>query len=371
MISRIQQNVPFYAAEDVVDRDELRTALGHNVDYVFSGLLGEDVSDTTAPMATGRKRASQGAPLVEVLAAYRLGFTEMWTELVEVARALPEATDEVLVELAGEIFALHGRYADASVTGYRDEYREMVRTTQREHSALVEAVLAGSTTKGSLWEVAQALRLPLEGLFLVVVAEVVDVGHDPLSRLEPALSVLDVSSVWRLQPEQSVGVLSLRRRAQATSVVETLAHHACARIGVSPTFSHLHQAARGLQLARLALDHQKPGPTVEQFRDSPLSMLVASAPYAAIEVARSVLGGTLDLRADDRDLLITTLLTWLEADGSANAAAAVLFCHPNTVRYRLRRVEEITGRSLNSPTELAELVTAVRAWSELPQSEPR
>jgi DNA-binding PucR family transcriptional regulator len=100
-------------------------------------------------------------------------------------------------------------------------------------------------------------------------------------------------------------------------------------------------------------------------------MLVASAPYAAIEVARSVLGGTLDLRADDRDLLITTLLTWLEADGSANAAAAVLFCHPNTVRYRLRRVEEITGRSLNSPTELAELVTAVRAWSELPQSEPR
>ena len=41
-----------------------------------------------------------------------------------------------LVELAGEMFALQSRYADASVSGYRDEYREIVRTTAREHSAL-------------------------------------------------------------------------------------------------------------------------------------------------------------------------------------------------------------------------------------------
>jgi DNA-binding PucR family transcriptional regulator len=95
-------------------------------------------------------------------------------------------------------------------------------------------------------------------------------------------------------------------------------------------------------------------------------MLVASAPGAAIEAARSVLGGLLTLREDDRDLLLSTLLAWLDADGSANAAGAALFCHPNTVRYRLRRIEEATGRSLAAPAQLAELVAAVRAWSELP-----
>ena len=67
----------------------------------------------------------------------------------------------------------------------------------------------------------------------------------------------------------------------------------------------------------------------------------------------------LELRDEDRDLLISTLLAWLDADGSANAAGAALFCHPNTVRYRLRRIEEATGRSLSAPMQLAELVTAV------------
>jgi DNA-binding PucR family transcriptional regulator len=114
------------------------------------------------------------------------------------------------------------------------------------------------------------------------------------------------------------------------------------------------------------MNHRPSGRGVEQFRDSPLSALLASAPDAAIEAARAVLSGLLELRSEDRDLLITTLTTWLEVSGSANAAAEVLFCHPNTVRYRLRRIEGTTGRSLSEPTQLAELVTAVRAWSELP-----
>jgi sugar diacid utilization regulator len=369
MAKRIRTEVPLYAGEDVVDEAGLHRSLRANVDYVLGGLLGGDTGDLSAPTATGRARATQGVPLVEMLAAYRLGFAEVWSELVATARKLPEATDAILVELAGEMFALQSRYADASVSGYRDEYREIVRTTAREHSALVEAVLAGSTSKGTLWEVAQALRLPLEGQFLVVAAESVELGHDPLPRIEPTLSALDVSSVWRLQPDQSVGVLALRRTTQAPSVLKTLTHHAVARIGVSPVFTRLNQASRALQLARLAMDRQEPGPGVEQIRDSPLSVLLASAPDAAIDAARSVIGGLLEIRKEDRDLLINTLLAWLDADGSANAAGAALFCHPNTVRYRLRRIEEATGRSLSAPMQLAELVTAVRAWSELPHQD--
>jgi PucR C-terminal helix-turn-helix domain/GGDEF-like domain len=364
MAHRIRTEVPVY--EHVVDPAEHRTSVRANVEYVLGGLLGDDIRDLAAPMATGRARAAQGVPLVEMLAAYRLGFAEVWHEMVDVARTLPEATDATLVELAGEMFTLHSRYADASVSGYRDEYREIVRTTAREHSALVEAVLAGPTSNGNLWEVAQALRLPMEGHFLVVAAASVEMGHDPLPRIEPALSVLDVSSVWRLQPDQTVGVLALRRTTQTPSVLRTLTQHALARIGVSPTFSELRQASRALHVARLAMEHEPSGRGVEQFRDSPLSMLLASAPDAAIEAARAVFSRLLELRSEDRDRLITTLLTWLAVSGSANAAAETLFCHPNTVRYRLRRIEEITGRSLSEPTQLAEIVTAVRAWSELP-----
>ena len=41
--------------------------------------------------------------------------------------------------------------------------------------------------------------------------------------------------------------------------------------------------------------------------------------------------------------LIDTVMTYLEQGFSLEAAARMLFVHPNTVRYRLRRVGELTG----------------------------
>ena len=41
--------------------------------------------------------------------------------------------------------------------------------------------------------------------------------------------------------------------------------------------------------------------------------------------------------------LVETVTTYLEQGFSLEAAARLLFVHPNTVRYRLRRVSELTG----------------------------
>lgn len=53
-----------------------------------------------------------------------------------------------------------------------------------------------------------------------------------------------------------------------------------------------------------------------------------------------------DRKHDSR--LVDTLEAFLEAGGNIAAAARMLHTHVNTVRYRLARVEEITGRSLKS-----------------------
>jgi DNA-binding PucR family transcriptional regulator len=42
-----------------------------------------------------------------------------------------------------------------------------------------------------------------------------------------------------------------------------------------------------------------------------------------------------------------------------------LFCHPNTVRYRLHRIVERTGRSLSRPRDLAELCLAFEVHRHL------
>jgi DNA-binding PucR family transcriptional regulator len=49
--------------------------------------------------------------------------------------------------------------------------------------------------------------------------------------------------------------------------------------------------------------------------------------------------------------LLDTVMTYLEQGNSLEATARLLFVHPNTVRYRLRRVAEVTGWDPLDPRE--------------------
>ena len=49
--------------------------------------------------------------------------------------------------------------------------------------------------------------------------------------------------------------------------------------------------------------------------------------------------------------LVETLQAWLDAFGNVTAAADALFLHPNTFRYRLRRVAEVGELNLADPEE--------------------
>src|SRR5262249_24352456 len=159
----------------------------------------------------------------------------------------------------------------------------------------------------------------------------------------------------------SLGVLSLPDRTRNAAVLTALGTHATRPVGASPVFAELHQASWALELARLALGSHPSDPGVTHFRDSPIDLLVAAAPPAAPPAApgaaRAVLGTLLPLPEDELELLLGTFEAWVRANGSASVAGAELFCHPNTVRYRLRRIEAGTGRTLGNPGEVAELVT--------------
>lgn len=52
---------------------------------------------------------------------------------------------------------------------------------------------------------------------------------------------------------------------------------------------------------------------------------------------------------------------WYACGGSATEAGRRLYIHANTVRYRRRRVEELTGRSLDDPQAILDLGAALQA----------
>jgi DNA-binding PucR family transcriptional regulator len=79
----------------------------------------------------------------------------------------------------------------------------------------------------------------------------------------------------------------------------------------------------------------------------------------------TVLDGFDDLGEEERELLFETFRVWRDSDGSVRATAEALICHPNTVRYRLRRIEQRTGRSLARPRDIAELCLAFEVQRRL------
>ena len=58
--------------------------------------------------------------------------------------------------------------------------------------------------------------------------------------------------------------------------------------------------------------------------------------------------------------LMRSLEAFIEENGQWERAARRLYCHRHTLRYRIRRVEELTGRNLGSARDRIEFWLALR-----------
>jgi DNA-binding PucR family transcriptional regulator len=89
--------------------------------------------------------------------------------------------------------------------------------------------------------------------------------------------------------------------------------------------------------------------------------LVVSSPDLGAALAQQVLGALSGLDLADREVLLDTVAAWLACDGSAQRAGERLYCHRNTVLNRMRRFEQLTGRSLARPSDVVEVSLALTA----------
>lgn len=348
----------------LVSLDELRQSFAHNLRSVVAA-IGDPHGqlDLEASDRTGRRRAKQGVPLPEVLRAYRICFAALWDALVEhVQRTRQPALTDDLIATAGVIWRFTDEHAVVLTEAYRAATAELMLAEQRRRSAVVEAVLTGRPgPESGPWEAAALLGVPADALLIVVAAETHGLAKESLVNVEQRLAEKGFVSGWRLTPAQQLGIVSFPEE-RAEEVLETLRGLAGARTGVSPPYASLPETPRALRLARAALAGLEPGRAgLQAFDHSPLAALVVYEPAEGRRLAENVLGEVLRQPAEDRELLLETLDMYLEQSGSAERAAALLYCHPNTVRNRLRRIQELTGRSLTEPMHVAELAAAAYA----------
>lgn len=347
-----------------VSQEQLYRSCWENLFSTLTDLAAQRPVQSDAARETARSRAEQGVPVGSVLHAFRLGFTVIWDAMVERASEGNKAEWKGLARAATEVWTAIDAHSGAVTAAYHDRLTELARRDERQRTLLLDALFEGrraewNVLNGSL----RALDLPDRGPYVAVSAETPEAGTEGLSRVEHVLKQHGVLSAWRLRADEQVGIVAVSRQspAQVTEVLRTLA---VGRVGMSRCYEDAMQTPRALaeaEMARRSLPAGHPG--VETIDADPLSVLAAASPDVTAWAARVLLGEMVGLPAEEGETLLLTLNTWFMTGGNVNESGGLLFCHRNTVRNRLRRIEDLTGRSLGDPRGIAELYVAAKAIS--------
>ncbi len=120
-----------------------------------------------------------------------------------------------------------------------------------------------------------------------------------------------------------------------------------------------HEARCALEAVRL---QNGTAPEVACYRDLGAFQLLLSLQDddALISYCRGVLGPVEQGEGDYGDELLRSLDVFIEHNGHWEKAASALYCHRHTLRYRVRRVEQLTGRNFSSARDRIEFWLALR-----------
>lgn len=360
LVHRIAGADRSYADPGLLTAEELQQACLANLTAIISALAGIGPTRLHSARAVGRLKAERGVPIAALLHAYRLGGRLTWEELT--ARSAGPG-DPRLHDLATDLWELIDTFSDAAVEAYRETEIMLAHVDAQAQSRLIRTLFDDhSDNPAHTLTALRTLGLPENGTFAVVAIETTDPGATLPGRLIGALRDLGAGSVWDSQIDSHTGLLSSTTAAAVERAAAALAELVDGRIGLSAVFTSPTAIPGALTEARLAARSARPGThTVVRFGSEPVAHLLVTVPEASRRAAAQILGPVLRLRAPERDDLIAALDAWYRCRGSTAAAAEQLHCHRNTVRYRLRKIRDLTGRDTADPVHSAELHLALQA----------
>jgi sugar diacid utilization regulator len=187
-----------------------------------------------------------------------------------------------------------------------------------------------------------------------------------VSRAPRSLAVLHSGSIVVLATQPPRGGRDLRELAaglQAT--LETVAGPDGVTVAIGGTIERVDGYAPAFAASRRALDVMlklgRRRAIIGARELGPYGLLLqASSPVELEAFARETLAPLLEHDRRHRADLMRTLRIYLEEDRVQRRAAARIFIHVNTVVYRVNRIEQLIGRSLDDPTTVFDLTLALR-----------
>jgi len=221
------------------------------------------------------------------------------------------------------------------------------RGTWDEHveSRVVDALVRGNVDD-SILSRASTLNWPAAAPVAVIVGARPD-GTDAVDRLHQAAQAAGFAALGALQGERLIAVTSQPDGHEATALRTATALKSCFGTGpvvVGPPAAGLAQAhASAVEAVSGATSaHGWPQcPPVVSARDLLPERALDGSPEARQILLTDVFEPLVAAGSD----LLETCVGFLDHSGSIEATARDMYIHPNTVRYRTKRIFEVTGYS--------------------------
>src|SRR4051794_9993557 len=324
----------------------------------------------------GRGEMNEGRALDSLQAAYRVGARVAWRRLSEVGLRAGLAPAE-LCSLADAIFAYIDELSADSVEGYAQAQQAAAGERERRRRRVLAALLGGDAE--ALRAAALEAGWPLAGSIALIACEPEDL--DKITRRLPVdalagmydelgcIAVVDPDGPGR-RAEVERACAGRRAALGPTTTAEGARGswtRAKAGLGANRAGAIRGAGAPGSVDARSGVgagdagagDADAGGLLVVEEHLREIAFFEAREPLR--ELAARALSPLADLTPIAQERMRETLKAYLDHRGNAPAMAASLHVHPQTVRYRLKKLRELFGPALDDPESRFELETAIRS----------
>lgn len=344
-LQRIDERLPWYRSMSAQDRSWVGLVAQAGIAAFVSWYeeRGEVTAATAEIFATAPRELTRSVSLRQTLELLRVVVDAVEEHAVGLAPPGEErAVREAILRYSREVaFAAAEVYAQAAeIRGAWDA---------RLEALVVDALLRGETDDALRsraaalgWGDDEEVTVLVGGTPRAQVSAVVD----DLRRLARSASA---DALVGVQGDRVVVVVGRARDPLAAATVLAPAFGP-GPVVTGPVVPSLYEASRSARAALAGMTAARAWPDAPRpvaADDLLPERLLAGDPTAR----RALVDRAYRRLADQEAPLLETVATYLDLGRSLEGTARALFVHPNTVRYRLKRVSEITGWDATDPRE--------------------
>lgn len=380
VVSELRSAIHDYGAlRDPATLEDVWQSVALNVRLWYTALLSGHPPTTEQleqAASFARRRVHQGVSLPALLRAYRVGSGGIWNKLLEAVGDSPALYPELLRKISPYLLYHFDVIAQAVSLVYTSEQFHRAQWRDRLRHDLCGVIFTGTEDADAFRHFAQALGLDASAPHAALALQTQATGM-PVSDLDESLSriVEPVCQQLGIEPDRLLMTvrhgqillwLPLPHGESPIAHDQQLARRAAAltspegpivQVGIGLPALGAHgwrqsadQALKAVQLGGRLNAKQ----TTHRYSDLLLEDVVMESEHTA-----RYFEALLEPLTHEPSLL-ETLQVFFELRQHRKAVAGRLNIHPNTLNYRLQRIEALTGAALDDLETLSKLSVALR-----------